>query len=179
MCFLPIFASANSLWMDSGNTRNLFADHCARQRGDTVNVIFAQGLTIETRQNVATSPQKFPFMQRLLDGIKHTIGIKATLLPPYTNLDTTYAQGSLQMQVTDVLPNGNLVLEGFRQYKFWDTYKFEIIRGTARPLDINYYNELSSEQLSNMTIEFGTGNSLEEAKSNGLVHKINNILTTY
>ena len=83
------------------------------------------------------------------------------------------------MQVMDVLPNGNLVIEGVRKYKFWDTYQFEVIRGIARQQDVAYDNTLDSVLISNLTIDYGTGNSFEDAKRNGLITRLNNLLDPY
>ena len=83
------------------------------------------------------------------------------------------------MQVMDVLPNGNLVLEGVRKYKFWDTYKYEVIRGIIRSVDIEQDNSILSDKVSRLTIDYATGNSFEDAKRNGLITRLNNLLDPY
>lgn len=186
-CFCIVSLNADSLWDRTPSRCSMFADVRARAIGDIVLVTFGeakedskgQETTLKIAANSATEPsKKYPFLQRILNVLKDR-GHPITLPTPYAFEEKTYTITNIAMQVMDVLPNGNLVLEGVRKFKFFDVYKFEVIRGIARQQDISDKNQLDSSLLAHMTVDYGTGHSLEEAKQNGLMTKINNFLNIY
>ncbi len=168
---------ADSLWQASSGG-GLFADVRARSIGDIVTVEFKTDTLIAAEHDTGVEPEaKFPFVKKFMDRLFHRTS--ATLPPLCNSTEAVYSITTLSMQVMDVLPNGNLVLEGVRKYKFWDAYKFEVVRGIARQQDIAYDNTLDSSVISNLTIDYGTGNSFEDAKRNGLITRLNNLLDPY
>ena len=180
-CFCIVSLNADSLWDRTPSRCSMFADVRARAIGDIVLVTFGDNKETEFKiaKNSVTEPsRKYPFLQRVLDVLKDK-GHPITLPTPYNSEEKTYTITNIAMQVMDVLPNGNLVLEGVRKFKFFDAYKFEVIRGIARQQDISDKNQLNSSLLAHMTVDYGTGHSLEEAKQNGLMTKINNFLNIY
>ena len=170
--------SADSLWQSAPSNYGLFADVRAHSVGDIVRVEFKADTTIAAEHDAEVAPNtKFPFVKKMMDRLFHRTS--AAMPPLYYSKEAKYEITTLSMQVMDVLPNGNLVLEGIRKYKFWDAYKFEVIRGIARQQDIAYDNTLDSCVISNLTIDYGTGNSFEDAKRNGLITRLNNLLDPY
>lgn len=171
-------ASADSLWQSEHSNCSLFADVRARSVGDIVTVEFKSNTIIAAEHDTGVAPNtKFPFVKKMMDRLFHRTS--ATMPPLYNSTEAIYENTTLSMQIMDVLPNGNLVLEGVRKYKFWDAYKFEVIRGIARQQDIAYNNTLDSCVISNLTIDYATGNSFEDAKRNGLITHLNNLLDPY
>ena len=175
--------NADSLWKTS-QTSNLFSDVKARNKGDIVVLEFEYDAKIEQEieggedaGNAAHPDRKYPFIKKVLDRfLQHT---QYSFPIPYHSPATRYFATKISMQVMDVLPNGNLVLEGIRKYKFWDTYKYEVIRGVVRSVDIKNDNSIKSDKVSRLTIDYATGNSFEDAKRNGLITNLNNLLDPY
>ena len=169
---------ADSLWQSAPSRCGLFADVRARAVGDIVTVEFKNEYIIKAEHDTGVEPKiKFPFVKDMMDRLFHRT--TATLPALYHSTESKYEPTTISMQVMDVLPNGNLVIEGVRKYKFWDTYQFEVIRGIARQQDVAYDNTLDSVLISNLTIDYGTGNSFEDAKRNGLITRLNNLLDPY
>ncbi|GEM_PF-3394874 len=180
MMALPL--NADSLWTAS-QTTNLFSDVKAKNKGDIVVLSIAGGVYIEKEiegddgKNSVIPDKKYPFVKKVLDRfLQHT---QYSFPAPYHSPETYYPGTKISMQVMDVLPNGNLVLEGVRKYKFWDTYKYEVIRGIARSVDIERDNTITADKISRLTIDYATGNSFEDAKRNGLITNLNNLLDPY
>ena len=183
-CLMMAFQlNADSLWTTS-QTTNLFSDVKARNKGDIVALIITGGIVIEKEieggeeaGNIAHPNNKYPFIKKVLDRfLQHT---QYSFPIPYHSPETYYPGTTMSMQVMDVLPNGNLVLEGVRKYKFWDTYKYEVIRGIVRSVDIKHDNTITVDKVSRLTIDYATGNSFEDAKRNGLITRLNNLLDPY
>lgn len=169
---------ADSLWQSASSECGLFADVRARSVGDIITVEFKNEYVIKSDHDTGVEPsRKFPFVKDMMDRLFRRT--KATLPSLYNSTESKYEPITLSMQVMDVLPNGNLVIEGVRKYKFWDTYQFEVIRGIARQQDVDYDNTLDSVLISNLTVDYGTGSSFENAKSNGLITRLNNLLDPY
>ena len=169
---------ADSLWQSAPSECGLFADVRARSVGDIITVEFKSEYVIKVEHDTGVEPKtKFPFVKEMMDRLFRRT--TATLPQLYNSTKSEYQPITMSMQVMDVLPNGNLVIEGVRKYKFWDTYQFEVIRGIARQQDVDYDNTLDSVLISNLTIDYGTGNSFADAKRNGLITRLNNLLDPY
>ena len=183
-CLMMAFQlNADSLWSTS-KTTNLFSDVKARNKGDIVVLEFEYDAKIEAEieggeeaEGSAHPDRKYPFIKKVLDRFLQRTQYSFPI--PYHSPATRYFATKVSMQVMDVLPNGNLVLEGVRKYKFWDTYKFEVIRGIIRSVDIDHQNIITSDKVSLLTIDYATGNSFEDAKRNGLITHLNNLLDPY
>lgn len=177
---MPI-CMANSLWPQSQSNRGMFVDVRARAIGDIVTVTLENDVTIPASVGMDNPREKFPFIKRILDIFRTTRLDDGRLSLPSTpgHNEAIYAKTTLPMQVMDVLPNGNLVLEGIRKYKISDVYQYEALHGIARQQDISAENTLDIFNLSNLTIDTGWGTSLENAKKNGLVTRLNNLLDPY
>lgn len=159
---------------------NLFSDVKAKNKGDIVFLKLSNTKIeeeIEGGENPINPNKKYPFLKKVLDRLLQRT--KYTFPEPYHSPETKYPDTTVAMQVMDVLPNKNLVLEGIRKYKFWDTYKYEVIRGIVRSWDIDNKNTVSSDNVSRLTIDYATGNSFEDAKRNGLITNLNNLLDPY
>ena len=67
-------------------------------------------------------------------------------------------QGVITAMVTEVLPNGNLVVQGEKQLSMTEGSEFIQVRGIVRSTDIQMDNSVSSQRLPNAQIAYkGTG----------------------
>lgn len=170
-----------SLWLqNTNNERGIFADRTACKRGDLVTVLIDE--KIVNRAGVTTEDQhksKYAFTQKVLDEVRRHGGPKISLPVPYEPLGGIDMKTTLTMQVIDVLPNGNLILEGVRKERIFDTYQYQVARGIARKEDLTDSNAIDSAKLANFTIEHSTGTSIEDARRDGLLTKFNNFVKFY
>lgn len=74
-----------------------------------------------------------------------------------TNDDVTFDRSlnsQIAVQVIDVLPNGNLVIEGQRMISFGSERMFASLRGIARPYDVTAQNTIPSSLVADVRIDY-------------------------
>jgi flagellar L-ring protein precursor FlgH len=78
----------------------------------------------------------------------------------------------MAVQVIDVLPNGNLVLEGLRQIAFSEERVFATLRGIVRPYDVTAQNTIPSSLVADVRLDVIPEGSLSVAQRKGWLQKI-------
>jgi len=158
----------NSLWRNG--SRSFFKDQRAHQVGDlltvTVNITDQANFANETQRN-ATGSQGSAITDFL--GAK-TLGAQAAKVLPgnllQANGTTQYdGKGTIQRQeslttniaavVTQVLPNGNLVVEGKQEVRVNAEMRELIVAGIVRPEDIQSDNTIDSSKIAQGRISYG------------------------
>jgi flagellar L-ring protein precursor FlgH len=160
--------NANSLWRNG--SRSFFKDQRAHQIGDlltvTVNITDQANFANETQRN-ATGSEASAITDFL--GAK-TLGAQASKVLPgnllTANGSTQYdGKGTIQRQeslttniaavVTQVLPNGNLVVEGKQEIRVNAEMRELIVAGIVRPEDIQSDNTIDSSKIAQGRISYG------------------------
>jgi flagellar L-ring protein FlgH len=158
----------NSLWRNG--SRSFFKDQRAHQIGDlltvTVNITDQANFANETQRN-ATGSQGSAITDFI--GAK-TLGATGQKLLPgnllQANGTTQYdGKGTIQRQeslttniaavVTQVLPNGNLVVEGKQEIRVNAEMRELIVAGIVRPEDIQSDNTIDSSKIAQARIAYG------------------------
>jgi flagellar L-ring protein precursor FlgH len=181
--------SAESLFDPAGV--NLFTDLKAQTIGDIVFIVVNERTT--TSSEAATDGSK---EIGLSGGLKVTgffedlLGLPA-VIEPLEALDIdpsedfkasgkTSAKGSftttITATVTDILPNGNFVIEGKRGITINDDTEEMILRGTIRPVDISASNTVSSQQMADIEISYTGRGAIAERQKAGLFTELFNFL---
>ncbi|MCJ9701326.1 MULTISPECIES: flagellar basal body L-ring protein FlgH [unclassified Bradyrhizobium] len=158
----------NSLWRNG--SRAFFKDQRARQVGDlltvTVNITDKANLSNETQRSRTNSEDS-----GITDFIgAKTLGAQAQKVLPGRILtaDSTASsdgKGSVNRQealqtnvaavVTQVLPNGNLVVEGKQEIRVNYEIRELIVAGIVRPEDIQSDNTIDSTKIAQARIAYG------------------------
>jgi flagellar L-ring protein precursor FlgH len=86
---------------------------------------------------------------------------------------------TLAVQVTDVLPNGNMVVEGLRQVSYSKERQFACVRGTVRPYDIQPDNTVASAKVANAQIEIVSEGTLTDAQKKGWLLRFNDKISPF
>ena len=86
------------------------------------------------------------------------------------NLETITAQ--MAVRVIDVLPNGNMVIEGQLRTAFSGEKQDAVLRGTVRPDDISSSNTLLSYNIADATIQFISKGTITDIQRKGWFTKI-------
>ncbi|WP_423878919.1 flagellar basal body L-ring protein FlgH [Bradyrhizobium sp.] len=156
----------NSLWRNG--SRSFFKDQRARQIGDlltvTVNITdqanFANetqrsrtatedsGITAFLGSNLLTGKTALPGRLLTADGTMGTDG-KGTIVRQET------LQTNVAAMVTQVLPNGNLVVEGKQEIRVNYEKRELIVAGIVRPEDIQSDNTIDSSKIAQARIAYG------------------------
>jgi flagellar L-ring protein precursor FlgH len=160
--------NANSLWRNG--SRSFFKDQRAHQIGDlltvTVNITDQANFANETQRSRITTEDSGVtgfFGSSLLTGKA------ASVLPGrFLNADSTNSydgkglivrQETLQTNVaavvTQLLPNGNLVVEGKQEIRVNFEKRELIVAGIVRPEDIQSDNTIDSSKIAQARIAYG------------------------
>ena len=76
-------------------------------------------------------------------------------------------QGQITVMVSDILPNGNLVVRGEKIIGLNQGSEFLRISGIVRPQDVSSGNLVISSKMANARIYYGGGGSIAEANTKG------------
>ena len=185
---LAASASAQSLWPAGGETeRGMYADRKAGRTGDILTVIVAeaanatntQSKTAERKSSVEDSVSRFLFSPAAsrfgthngeLPGTSFSGGSSQTGGGQVNNSQSLTARTAVL--VTDVLPNGNLVIEGVRVVTFSGETQYVVLHGLVRPDDISPGNTVLSSSIAGARVEFISEGSLTDAQKRGWLSKI-------
>jgi flagellar L-ring protein precursor FlgH len=184
VCASPV---DGSLWRDSSNQeRGMCADKIATRIGDIVTIEVSETSSIASSVKMSTSKEstiKNDFTQLLFSNVlKHNGSSPSTDLTTANNthegagsLDNTHTiTAEISVQVIDVLPNGNIVLEGTRVITYAGETYYMLTQGICRPDDITTDNTVKSGQLADAKIEIVSEGSLNEAEREGWGEKLAN-----
>lgn len=166
----PANFQGNSLWRQG--SRAFFKDQRAHQVGDIVTV----RVRITDKANIDNTTQRSRKNTENL-GIKGLFGLETQVtkvLPEGTNASglvdmgsgtSSQGAGSVRRQeqlvtnvaavVTQLLPNGNLVIEGKQEIRVNFEVREMIVAGVIRPEDIEADNMIDSQKIAEARIAYG------------------------
>ena len=181
--FLTFSVRADSLWKDDVS-RSPFADKKARFVGDVLNVRVQESnaakraAKTETSRDSETDANISSFLFGTSTGgsgfLKHGGAYPAMKLSNTTSHKgegTIDNSGSIttrfSVRVVDVLPNGNLIVEGIRNASYAGESQTIVMRGAVRPFDIQSDNTIYSYLISDLNIRFKSSGVITSAKEKG------------
>jgi len=195
------FLGATSLWNKSTNTqRSIFAGKRAYAVGDLITIDVSESSSLAASQNSVRNRQsqienavnQFLFANSKMG--THNGGLPGTEIESKTSnqgggsiANTQDLKGRVSVVVIDVLPNGNLVLEGARMVTFSGESYYAVLKGIVRQEDIGfgfkdglrYRNIVSSQYIADAQIEFVSKGSLNDAQKESWYQKLAAILNPF
>ena len=160
--------NANSLWRNG--SRSFFKDQRAHQIGDlltvTVNITDQANFANETQRSRTVTEDSgiTAFLGSSLLGTKAASVLPGRLLTADATSNSD-GKGSIQRQetlqtniaavVTQLLPNGNLVVEGKQEVRVNFEMRELIVAGIVRPEDIQSDNTIDSSKIAQARIAYG------------------------
>ena len=170
--YRPPAIEEGSLWSEERGI-SLFSDIRARRVGDTVTVRIVEDPEAKLDANTKTSRTsslngklKFlGYMQALADKnmrLAQNPGeddlIKSTLNTSFDGKGTSDREGHINAYITarvvNVLPNGNLYINGMREIKVNNELQYITLAGIIRPVDISTSNEIVSTYIADARITY-------------------------
>ncbi len=88
-----------------------------------------------------------------------------------TNRESTF-ETSVSCVVTEVLPNGNLRIEGRRDITINHENQFIILSGIVRPEDISAGNAVESKKIADARIEYSGDGDLDDQQRPGWLNRL-------
>lgn len=179
----PALLSAGSLWTAAGSReQGVAADFRAARVGDILTILVAENAATSSSQNKTTASDssvdaavsqflfpagasKFGTHNGQLPGVK--FGGKSDFTGGGQVSNTQSLTARAAVLVTDVLPNGNLVVAGARKLTFSGETQNVVLHGLVRPADIGTGNTVLSSNVAEARLEFISEGSLTDAQKRG------------
>jgi flagellar L-ring protein precursor FlgH len=164
---VPVYARGNSFWQDT--SADLFRDPRATKVGDVVTVKISikdkatLDNTSERKRDNTTSfnlDTKWDTHLPLLNGKRG-----GTINSAIDSKSETKGEGAINRSesiellvaavVTDVLPNGNLIISGTQEVRVNFEVRVLTVQGIVRPRDISTENMVSYDKIAEARISYG------------------------
>ena len=178
---------ADSLWKEDAAPTSMFADKKAHRVGDIVTVVIQENNGTTRNNNTTTS--RTSGVDSTISSMIYPATVSGLLtkggqLPTVSlsgkntfngggqiaNQETINAQ--IAVKVIDVLPNGNLVIEGRRHTAFSGEKQDAILRGTIRYDDIAANNTVFSSNIADASIQFVSHGTITDSQNKGWFNRI-------
>lgn len=174
----PQTVEAVSLWGDG--PRNMFTDRKASQVGDILTILISESASMSTTKSSANSKSGNQELNAGTGIFRFLMAAGASGSDKFTAngsaRDTNTVNGTVTVTVVEVMPSGNLVIEGTQS--IWNNKNEHKItlRGIVRPDDISYKNTIQSSKVADATLKFDGKGPLNAKQRQGILTQIFNIL---
>ncbi len=179
---LPAAVPAQSLWHDNQSS-SMVADKRATGVGDIITIVVSENTTTtksdETKTERASSLTSaitsflFPgFLQHAgsMPSVAYSSDHKHDGSGSINNSESIIAH--VAVQIVDVLPNRNLVIEGRRQTEFGGEKQTIVLHGIVRADDVAADNTVLSYNVANATVEIVGKGSVTDSTNKGWFNRI-------
>jgi len=180
----PLQTSEGSLYIDAGLNSQLFTDLKARRVNDIVTIRVLESTVAESTADSQTNRKASTALStpNFFGVENHNPNIPLSKLVT-TNSDmqfkgdgTTKRSGSVSAfmaaRVKEVLPNGDLVIEGIKEVKVNNERQMLRLFGVVRPRDIGPDNVVVSAAIANMMVQIDGRGILSDSIKPGWLFRI-------
>lgn len=183
---LPAAAQSQSLWHDD-TSRSIFADKRSLNVGDIITISVSENSTENQADSTATerkSSLSAAITAFLFPAGATPLLTKSGSLPAMaynsdhihngtgTISDSQNIVAQIAVQIIDVLPNGNLVIQGKRDTSFAHENQTIVLRGIVRPDDVLGNNTVNSYNVADATIQIIGKGAVSDATNKGWFNRI-------
>jgi flagellar L-ring protein precursor FlgH len=179
--FIPTKAHGNGAVWD-GSSNDLFSDPRARKIGDVVTV----AISINDKATFGNATAR-SLENKEIQNYDAKLGVNTTTYEfnPQLNATSTASsngqgtidrsekiQLSIAAVVTDVLPNGNLILSGSQEVRVNFELRLLNVAGIVRPRDISRDNTIAYDKIAEARISYGGRGRVMEVQQPPLVQQV-------
>jgi len=179
-------AGPGSLWRED-SSRSMFADKRARAVGDIITILVQENNTTSKENSTKTS--KSSSVDASLETILYSPAAsgfltKAGKLPAMKFGGSQSFDGGgkinnsekitarIAVRVADVLPNGNMIIEGRRETLVSGEKQEAILRGVVRSEDVTANNTVFSYNVADASIKFIGKGTISDNQRKGWLHRV-------
>jgi len=168
----PAKATEGSLWPGETSKSTLFSDKKASRVGDILQVHIIEKTSATNKATTRSSRDINAIVNNQLSADRSNVthlgfgGGRNFKGNGQTSRSEKF-QATVSAMVVEVLPNGQLKIEGQRQMKINDAMQYVQVAGTVRPEDINYDNSIISSKMANARIVYDGNGSLDKVQRTG------------
>jgi flagellar L-ring protein precursor FlgH len=186
--FLALTANtpAQSLWRDD-ISRPMFSDKRGAGVGDILTIVVSENTTANKSNETKTersSSLTAAITSFLFSPAASKLATQGGQLPAmaYTSdhkhdgtgaiNDTESIVAHIAVRITDVLPNGNLVIEGKRETSFSGEHQTIVLRGVVRSDDVAADNTVLSYNVADATIQIIGKGTVTDSQNKGWFNRL-------
>ena len=172
-------APATGSLFEGRRTMSLFSDVRAMEIGDIVSVVLVEATsaakTADTELDKSsdvtiTDPTVFGAPITINDG-RYNLGSSLQSSSAFdgeaSSNQSNSLTGSIAVQVSRVLPNGNLVIQGEKWIKINQGDEYIQLKGVIRPEDVSPQNQIPSTLVAQARISYGGTGPLNQSNTPG------------
>lgn len=176
-----------SLWVDNGSLGTMFINAKARAVGDIVTIKIVE--TSSASNKATTNTGRTTSMAVGLDnlfGIENNYpsnaifnpfsGVQSNYESEFDGSGTTARSGALTAYITariiQVLPNGNLFIEGNREVRINNENQLITLTGRIRPRDISSDNTIQSTYIADARISYSGSGVINDQQRPGWLARL-------
>lgn len=192
-------AQGGSIWAKaSGKNPQLYTDDTARKIGDSITIVIQERGVIknETKRNLDKSSERSATItgkQDILRTADQATGKLFSFTDPLNvkveadskfegdakfNSDRSVTD-QITVTVSDVLPNGNLVVVGTRERATEGDRQIVQVSGIVRPSDITFANTVASEKIADFKIVYKAKGQEKNTTNPGWLDRILNLINPF
>jgi flagellar L-ring protein precursor FlgH len=173
-----------SLWVNSQSNAYFFQDYKASRVGDTIRVNISETTKGKKEANtktkrksaIAATTVDLLGIQAHIPSVTERLGLEAEFEDEFEGKATTDRKGeftaTITAVVTEVFPNGSMVIEGHREVSVNNEKEMMTLTGIIRPFDISPSNTIQSEKISDAKITFSGRGVLNDKQRPGWLVRI-------
>lgn len=171
----------NGAIYQAAQSRGLFEDYKARQVGDLLNVLLVEQTDASKTAKTSTSKDSnIDVDVGRLDISGNPVSAAGSLLGIGSDSSSSFdgegdseqsnsLEGNISVTVAEVLPNGNLVVQGEKWLGLNQGKEYVRLRGIVRPIDITAENTVLSTQVADVQIYYGGTGAVADSNAMGWI----------
>ena len=171
---------ASSLWKDNSSAASLYSDRKARAVGDVLTIIINESSSA-TREGSANNSKSssgsveagvgmFTFFNDASFGSSDKFQAQGRIS------NSNNVKGMITVSVTEVKPNGNLIVTGVQSIKQNGEEQKITVTGTVRPDDIRPDNSVLSSYVADASIRIDGKGPIARKQRQGILSQILNFV---
>ncbi len=176
-----LYPGSSTAAPNSAAASSLFSDTKARRVGDTLTIIITESASASSQGATKTSKTEslnygpgFGPLLHLLKNFGASGSISGDGSGSTTRTDTLNAQ--IAVTVKQVLPNGNLLVEGRRSVGINAETQTITLSGVVRPQDVAFNNTIPSPLVADAQIKFDGKGPVGDKQRDGLLTRLFKVL---
>ena len=169
-----LWLNGNDLYSSQGAARNY-------QPGDIITIKISESTSAQSKATTKTEKEsktevtaqpRIPIFKKVMNKIVGEQKINNEFDGEGTTTRSGSLDGTITATVLEILPNGNLLIEGSRNIAVNKENQIMRVRGVARPKDIDAKNTIDSKLLADAQIKFDGKGTVSRANRHGFMTRI-------
>lgn len=184
--------NSGSLWVENGSLGEMFINAKARRVGDIVTIKIVETSSASNQASTDTKRESSVDVGlNSLFNLEHSLGSESAFFNPFGPVGSTYGSefggsgktarsGALTAYITariiQLLPNGNLIIEGNREVRVNNENQVITLTGMVRSRDVSADNVIQSTYIADAKISYsGSGIANDQQRPGWLVRILDNV----